>query len=337
MQVARELYPRLAEPVGRKIVENLVKIEYTLYIMLGKPFIKWVGGKSQLLEEIREKYPSKIEKYCEPFVGGGAVLFDVLSKFQPKEILINDINKELINTYSQIKNNCSGMISQLSEIQSIYKNHSIEKNKEFFYEKRSRYNELKVNGNDAENLEKAVLFIFLNKTCFNGLYRVNSKGLFNVPFNNAKNPLLCDEENLKNCSMLLQNVEMKIGDYKECKDFIDSDTFVYIDPPYRPLTQTAAFTSYSENSFSDKEQIELRNFITEISNKGAMVVASNSDPKNTNENDNFFDELYSHFEIERVSASRMINSNAKKRGSINELLISNIASVAKELKYEKEF
>ena len=305
--------------------------------MLGKPFIKWVGGKSQLLEEIREKYPSKIEKYCEPFVGGGAVLFDVLSKFQPKEILINDINKELINTYSQIKNNCSGIISQLSEIQSIYKNHSIEKNKEFFYEKRSRYNELKVNGNDAENLEKAVLFIFLNKTCFNGLYRVNSKGLFNVPFNNAKNPLLCDEENLKNCSMLLQNVEMKIGDYKECKDFIDSDTFVYIDPPYRPLTQTAAFTSYSENSFSDKEQIELRNFITEISNKGAMVVASNSDPKNTNENDNFFDELYSHFEIERVSASRMINSNAKKRGSINELLISNIASVAKELKYEKEF
>ena len=305
--------------------------------MLGKPFIKWVGGKSQLLEEIREKYPSKIEKYCEPFVGGGAVLFDILSYFQPKEILINDINKELINTYSQIKNNCSGMISQLSEIQSIYKNHSIEKNKEFFYEKRSRYNELKVNRNDAENLEKAVLFIFLNKTCFNGLYRVNSKGLFNVPFNNAKNPLLCDEENLKNCSMLLQNVEMKIGDYKECKDFIDSDTFVYIDPPYRPLTQTAAFTSYSENSFSDKEQIELRNFITEISNKGAMVVASNSDPKNTNENDNFFDELYSHFEIERVSASRMINSNAKKRGSINELLISNIASVAKELKYEKEF
>lgn len=337
MQVVRELYPWLAEPVGRKIVENLVKIEYTLYIMLGKPFIKWVGGKSQLLEEIREKYPSKIEKYCEPFVGGGAVLFDVLSKFQPKEILINDINKELINTYSQIKNNCYGMISQLSEIQSIYKNHSIEKNKEFFYEKRSRYNELKVNGNDAENLEKAVLFIFLNKTCFNGLYRVNSKGFFNVPFNNAKNPLLCDEENLKNCSMLLQNVEMKIGDYKECKDFIDSDTFVYIDPPYRPLTQTAAFTSYSENSFSDKEQIELRNFITEISNKGAMVVASNSDPKNTNENDNFFDELYSHFEIERVSASRMINSNAKKRGSINELLISNIASVAKELKYEKEF
>lgn len=295
--------------------------------MLARPFIKWVGGKNQLLEEIREKYPSEIEKYCEPFVGGGAVLFDILSKFKPSQILINDINKELINTYSQIKNNCEGMISQLSEIQAIYKNHSVEENKEFFYEKRARYNELKVNGNDAENLEKAVLFIFLNKTCFNGLYRVNSKGLFNVPFNSAKNPLLCDEENLRACSKLLQSVEMKVGDYKKCKSFIDDKTFVYIDPPYRPLTQTAAFTSYSENGFTDKEQIELGNFITEISNNGAMVLASNSDPKNANENDNFFDDLYSQFKIKRVSASRMINSKAKKRGAINELLISNIASV----------
>ena len=189
--------------------------------MLARPFIKWVGGKSQLLEEIREKYPSKIEKYCEPFVGGGAVLFDILSKFKPFQVLINDINKELINAYSQIKNNCSGMIEQLSEIQTIYRNYSLEEKKDFFYEKRNRYNRLKVNGNDAENLEKAVLFIFLNKTCFNGLYRVNSKGLFNVPFNNAKNPLLCDEANLRNCACLLQNVEMKVGDYKECKSFID--------------------------------------------------------------------------------------------------------------------
>ena len=295
--------------------------------MLAKPFIKWVGGKSQLLDEIREKYPSKIEKYCEPFVGGGAVLFDVLCKFQPKEVLINDINNELINTYVQIKNNCSEIVSKLSEIQNIYKNHTLNENKVLFYEKRNRFNELKVNGNERENLEKAVLFIFLNKTCFNGLYRVNSKGLFNVPFNNAKNPLLCDEENLYACSEILQNVKMKVGDYKECKDFIDNKTFVYIDPPYRPLTQTSAFTSYSENGFTDKEQIELGNFIIEISNKGALVLASNSDPKNTNESDNFFDELYSQFEIERVSASRMINSNANKRGAINELLISNIASV----------
>ena len=298
--------------------------------MLAKPFIKWVGGKSQLLEEIKEKYPPKIEKYCEPFVGGGAVLFDILSSKHPETVLINDINKELINTYSQIKNNCDGMINQLSEIQTIYKTHTLEENKAYFYEKRQRYNELKVNGNDAENLEKAALFIFLNKTCFNGLYRVNSKGLFNVPFNNAKNPLLCDEENLRACSEVLQNVEMRVGDYKECKDFIDSNTFVYIDPPYRPLSQTAAFTSYSENGFSDDDQKTLYKFIKEIiTEKNAKVLVSNSDPKNTDVNDNFFDDLYdkNHFQIKRVSAARMINSNAKKRGTINELLISNIASV----------
>ena len=294
---------------------------------LAKPFVKWVGGKSQLLDEIREKYPSQIEKYCEPFVGGGAVLFDVLGKFKPKKVLINDINKELINTYKQIRDNCENLIAQLSEIQNRYKSQSLEENKAYFYEKRERYNELKVNGDEAENLEKAALFIFLNKTCFNGLYRVNSKGLFNVPFNNAKNPLLCDEENLRACSKLLQNVEMKVGDYKECGTFIDKKTFVYIDPPYRPLTQTAAFTSYSENGFADKEQIELGNFITEISRKGAVVLASNSDPKNADKNDDFFDKLYANFKIERVSASRMINSNAKKRGSINELLISNVASI----------
>ena len=128
--------------------------------MLAKPFIKWVGGKSQLLNEIREKYPSKIEKYCEPFVGGGAVLFDVLSKFQPKEVLINDINNELINTYYQIKTNCESLISQLLEIQAIYKSHSLEENKSFFYEKSQRYNELKVNDDDIENLKKKQLFSF---------------------------------------------------------------------------------------------------------------------------------------------------------------------------------
>jgi len=302
-------------------------MHYTNYMTLARPFIKWVGGKSQLLNEISDNYPPNFTKYCEPFVGGGAVLFDILSTKHPESVLINDINKELINTYSQIKNNCDGMINQLSEIQTLYKSNSLEENKAFFYEKRKRFNELKVNGNDAENLEKAALFIFLNKTCFNGLYRVNSKGLFNVPFNNAKNPLLCDEENLRACSEVLRNVEMRVGDYKQCKDFIDSNTFIYIDPPYRPLTQTAAFTSYSENGFTDKEQRELGDFITEISNKGAMVLASNSDPKNSDINDDFFDDLYSNFEIKRVSAARMINSNAKKRGAINELLISNIASV----------
>lgn len=295
--------------------------------MIAHPFVKWAGGKTQLLPEIRTKYPQTVIKYCEPFVGGGAVLFDVLQTFHPNEVLINDMNAELINIYQQIKSNCNLLIEQLSELQQNYKSQSLEKNKILFYEKRLRYNELKINRNDAENLEKAALFIFLNKTCFNGLYRVNKRGEFNVPFNNAKNPLICDEENLRVCSELLQNVQLKTGDYSDCKDFIDSETFVYLDPPYRPLTQTSAFTSYSEKGFSDKEQIELGNFIKEISEIGAKVLASNSDPKNANKEDNFFDELYSNFEIKRISASRMINSNAKKRGAISELLISNIASV----------
>ena len=294
---------------------------------MAKPFVKWVGGKSQLLEEIRKKYPQKIERYCEPFVGGGAVLFDILQKFQPKEVLINDINKELINTYLQVKNHCEELINQLNELQTQYKKLGQEDRKVLFYEKRTRYNALKVNGDELENLEKATLFIFLNKTCFNGLYRVNSKGLFNVPFNNAKNPLICDAENLHLCSQVLQNVILKTGDYKECESFIDEKTFVYIDPPYRPLTQTSAFTSYSENQFLDKEQIELAQFIDNIAKKGSTILASNSDPKNSNEEDNFFDNLYSNFEIERVSASRMINANPEKRGAINELLITNIASI----------
>ena len=294
---------------------------------IAHPFVKWAGGKTQLLPEIRKHYPHRIKKYCEPFVGGGAVLFDVLQKYHPEKVLVNDVNEDLINTYLHIKSDCNLLIEQLSELQQNYKSQSLEKNKILFYEKRLRYNELKINRNDAENLEKAALFIFLNKTCFNGLYRVNKKGEFNVPFNNAKNPLICDEENLRACSELLQNVQMKTGDYSDCKDFIDSETFVYLDPPYRPLTQTSAFTSYSENGFSDKEQIELGNFIKEISEIGANILASNSDPKNTNKEDNFFDELYSNFEIKRISASRMINSNAKKRGAISELLISNIAAL----------
>ena len=295
--------------------------------MIAHPFVKWAGGKTQLLPEIRKHYPHRIKKYCEPFVGGGAVLFDILQTFHPDEVLINDMNAELINIYQQIKSNCSLLIEQLSELQDKYNFFPMEENKLFFLENRQRYNELKLTERKAENLEKAALFIFLNKACFNGLYRVNKKGEFNVPFNNAKNPLICDAVNLKACAKVLQNVQLKAGDYSECKEFIDKKTFVYIDPPYRPLSKTSAFTSYTKNQFSDKEQIELGKFVEENSQKKAKILLSNSDPRNFDKSDNFFDDLYSNFEIERISASRMINSNAKKRGAISELLISNIASV----------
>ncbi|MGN1106300.1 MAG: DNA adenine methylase [Huintestinicola sp.] len=288
-----------------------------------KPFIKWAGGKSQLLNEIRAKYPDKIDKYCEPFVGGGAVLFDVLANFHPKEVLINDINAELVNTYMQIKNNVDELIEFLSKMQdSFWKKNDTER-RMMYLENRERFNDLKDNGDDQVNIEKAALFIFLNKTCFNGLYRVNSKGLFNVPMGSYKKPPICDSENLRRVNELLQDVKIRCGDYSKCADFIDSNTFVYIDPPYRPLTATASFTSYSENEFGDKQQIELGKFIDDITATGAKVVASNSDPKNSDTGDDFFDDLYSSYSISRVSAKRMINSKASNRGSINELLICN--------------
>lgn len=286
-----------------------------------KPFIKWAGGKSQLLQEIRAKYPVSMKKYCEPFVGGGAVLFDILANVHPEEVLINDINPELIGTYQQIKNNIDDVIALLSELQARFWEKGDTARKEMFADKRTRFNSLI--STNSTGIEMAALFIFLNKTCFNGLYRVNGKGQFNVPIGSYKKPPICDETNLRKISGLLQNVLMICDDYSRCNFFIDSDTFVYIDPPYRPLTVTASFTSYSENEFGDKQQIELGKFIDDITAKGAKVVASNSDPKNTNTDDNFFDNLYSSYSISRVSAKRMINSKASNRGSINELLICN--------------
>lgn len=286
-----------------------------------KPFIKWAGGKSQLLDVIREKYPETIEKYCEPFVGGGAVLFDVLANFQPKEVLINDINPELVNTYIHVKNNAKSVIDLLLEMQTAFWGMDNDARKDYFYSKRNRFNELI--SQSADTVEKAALFIFLNKTCFNGLYRVNGKGLYNVPMGSYKNPPICDDDNIRLISGLLQNVEIKCGDYSQCVDFIDKNTFVYIDPPYRPLSETSSFTSYAKAEFGDEQQIQLGHFMELISQNGAKIVASNSDPKNTNENDNFFDDIYKKFIINRVAASRMINSNSKGRGSINELLICN--------------
>jgi DNA adenine methylase len=288
-----------------------------------KPFIKWAGGKSQLLPEIRKKYPQTIKSYCEPFVGGGAVLLDVLANFQPEEVLINDINAELVNTYRQVRDNADCLISQLATLQDIFWAADIDKRKEIYLEKRTRFNNIKID-NDAQTVtEKAVLFIFLNKSCFNGLYRVNRKGLFNVPIGSYKKPPICDEDNIRLISDLLSGVEIKCGNYSDCAYFIKENTFVYIDPPYRPLTETASFTSYSENEFGDNEQIELREFIDKLVAKGAKVVASNSDPKNVDETDNFFDDLYNRYIIERVLAKRMINSKSNGRGSINELLICN--------------
>lgn len=290
-----------------------------------KPFLKWAGGKGQLLKEIEQCYPfakdTTITKYTEPFVGGGAVLFDVLNKYELQEVYISDINAELINTYTIIRDDIDALLDILRRFESDYLALDNDGRKEAYLAKRARFNELK--SKKENGVELAALMIFLNKTCFNGLYRVNRKGEYNVPMGAYKNPLICNEHNLKAVSKKLQNVKIVCGDYKESGDFIDDKTFVYFDPPYRPLTPTANFTSYTEGMFDDKNQLELAKFVQELDKKGAKIVASNSDPKNTNEDDNFFDDAYAKQNIKRISATRMINRNSDKRGKINELLISN--------------
>ena len=291
-----------------------------------KPFIKWVGGKGQLLSEINKLYPvelgKNIKKYAEIFVGGGAVLFDILSKYKLDEVYISDKNLELINTYKSIRDNVDILIKSLKGMEEQYIPLDNENRKDYYYKKREEYNSLKINS-EVNNIEKAILFIFLNKTCFNGLYRVNKKGKFNVPMGAYKKPKICDEENLKNVSLALKKVKIIYADYRESESFIDEKTFVYIDPPYRPLNITSSFTSYTENDFNDKEQIELAEYINVLNKKGAKIVISNSDPKNNDIDDNFFDELYDNYNINRVKATRMLNSNASLRGAINELLITN--------------
>ncbi|MDR1854862.1 MAG: Dam family site-specific DNA-(adenine-N6)-methyltransferase, partial [Azoarcus sp.] len=274
--------------------------------MAVKPFLKWAGGKSQILNDIRHKYPpeleTKITKYAEPFVGGGAVLFDILSRYDLKEVYISDINKELIAVYTVVRDNSAELIDLLKRLESQYIQSDSAARKEIYYKNRERFNELKALGNGT--VELAALFVFLNRTCFNGLYRVNSRGAFNVPQGRYKNPSICDESNLLAVSRCLQRVIIACADFKESRDFIDENTFVYFDPPYRPLTSTANFISYSEGGFGDKEQMELARYIDEMSERGAYILASNSDPKNADANDDFFDRLYLRHNITRISASR---------------------------------
>ena len=291
-----------------------------------KPFLKWAGGKSQILDEIRSKYPAGLgattKKYAEPFVGGGAVLFDVLSKYDMEEVYISDVNRELIQTYIAIRDNATQLVAFLKDLEARYLNANDDVRKEIYYSTRERFNVLKTV--NSESVEIAALFMFLNRTCFNGLYRVNSHGAFNVPQGSYKKPTICDERTLIAVSEKLRGVEAVCADYKESREFIDGNTFVYFDPPYRPLTVTASFTSYTENGFGDKEQAELAAFIDETSKCGASIVASNSDPKNTDKSDDFFDRLYAQHEIVRIYAGRAINSVGSSRGKISELLIANV-------------
>ena len=291
---------------------------------VAKPFLKWAGGKSQLLNKFEELYPQelidgKIETYIEPFVGGGAVLFNILQNYQIKKAYINDINKELMNCYRCIKADVEQVIKQLDLLKKEYL--SSEDRTKYFYKIRARYNAICLNGH--LDYEKCADFIFLNKTCFNGLYRVNKKGEFNVPHGKYQNPLICDKDNLRLCSHILQKVEISFGGYEQSLKNADNNTFIYLDPPYRPLLENNSFVSYDKAGFDDDDQIKLAENYKTLDNKNCLLMLSNSDPKNTNEEDNFFDDIYKGFAIERVPARRMINCQASKRGDITEIVVMN--------------
>lgn len=292
-----------------------------------KPFVKWVGGKTQLLEEINKALPLDMSQranltYIEPFVGGGAVLFWILQAYPNiTKAVINDINAELICTYRVIQTEVESLIIELEKLQAEYLSRNDVERKDYFIAQRERFNESK-----NSEIETASLFIFLNKTCFNGLYRVNSKGKFNVPHGRYTNPKICDRETLRADSALLQRVEILCGDFTQTGGYANDNALFYFDPPYRPLTETSAFTSYSKRGFNDAEQKRLRDFCDEIAANKSLFVASNSDPQNIDDEDHFFDTLYETFSIKRVSAARMINSKGDGRGAISEIMISNISN-----------
>lgn len=291
---------------------------------VAKPFLKWAGGKSQLLDTFDKLFPQelidgKTKTYIEPFVGGGAVLFYILQNYKIEKAYINDISKELINCYRCIKADVEEVIKPLSILENEYL--SSEDRTKYFYNVRERYNQIHLNGHF--DYEKCADFIFLNHTCFNGLYRVNKEGKFNVPHGKYKNPLICDEENLRLCSQLLQKVEISFGDYRQVLSNANKDSFVYFDPPYRPLIENNSFVNYDKTGFDDNDQIELSQNYKKLNKQNCLLMLSNSDPKNTNGNDNFFDDLYKGFNIERVYAKRMINCQASKRGNITEIVVMN--------------
>lgn len=298
-----------------------------------KPFLKWAGGKSQLLPQFEDLYPTelkqgKIKRYIEPFIGGGAMFFYMAQKYKISSAYLYDINSELILTYKVVQKDPEKLIGQLGELSQNYKTLTEDKRKSFYYKIRDQYNlqrsQINFKHYSTNWISRASMMIFLNRTCFNGLFRLNSKGGFNVPHGRYKNPRILNKENIIAVSQLLQIAEIEIGDFKVCESVVTPTSFVYFDPPYRPISKTASFTSYSTFDFDDQQQIRLANFFRHLddSNKVKMML-SNSDPKNENSHDNFFENLYKGFRINRVSANRMINSNAHKRGRINELVITN--------------
>ena len=288
--------------------------------MKAKPFVKWVGGKTQLIDQLEAMLPADFDQwenvtYIEPFVGGGAMLFYMLQTYPNiKSAIINDINEDLTMCYKVVKSSPKSLVESLKEIQNEYYSLTSEgSKKEFFLLMRSEFNT-----KSLDPIKNTTLFFFLNRTCFNGLYRVNKSGLFNVPFGRYETPMICDTNTIFADSELLQRVKILTGDYTQTLDYATDNTLFYFDPPYRPLNATSSFNDYTKEAFNDLAQRRLKDFCDQVQNKGYKFMLSNSDCK-----DGFFDDLYMQYQIERVWASRSINANPQKRGKLTELLIRN--------------
>jgi len=288
--------------------------------------LKWAGGKGQLLDEIDRRLPTglktgEIDTYVEPFVGGGAVFFHIAQNYNNiKRFYLLDVNEDLVNCYKAVKKDVGLLVRELLSLQDKFLELNSPKRKEFYLDIRKEFNLEKLSG---FGIKKAAKLIFLNKNCYNGLYRVNRKGEFNVPFGDYKSPRICAAKNLQIASGILQIAKIICADFTHSERYIDNHTFVYLDPPYRPLSPTAGFTSYSKDSFSEKDQIRLAEFCRQIHGKDAKFLLSNSDPKNEDPKDHFFEDQYKGFRIDIVKAARLINCKASGRGQINELLITN--------------
>lgn len=301
----------------------------TLKAQKAKPFLKWAGGKTQLISAIDSYLPPEFcgadpITYIEPFVGGGALLFHLLQTYPNiQRAVINDINPRLITAYRTIRDNVGSLIICLKEMDREYKSlGDYDRQKEYYLKIRESFNKTLLS-----EVEVAASLIFLNRTCFNGLYRENSKGNFNVPFGRYNNPLICNEELLNHDSEVLKKVEILNGDFYNTKEYVSGFTFFYFDPPYRPLDCTSSFNTYVKEAFNDNEQIRLRDFFTELTDINCKALLSNSDGKGRNEADTFLEDIYKDFVIERVYAKRAINANPSKRGVLTELLIRNYAEI----------
>lgn len=269
--------------------------------------VKWAGGKRQLLNQLEILFPKKFKNYFEPFVGGGAVAFHIIKTRKPKEIFLSDINEELINVYEIVRDNVFELIDLLKKHKEIHG----KEGKEFYTNVRNQ------NPYVMSKLSRAARFIYLNRTCFNGLYRVNSKGQFNVPMGKYDNPGIVQEKELIQISKLLKGVKLKVQSFEKILSYVKKGDFVYFDPPYYPLNK-ASFTTYTKETFLDKEHKKLFDLFVELDKKGAKVMLSNSSAP-------FILNLYKKYKskVKHVDATRMINCNAEKRGKVKEVVIMN--------------